>query len=190
MRPSPKTSILAPTRCGVDPVVETIVTSAASSPRSSASATAENTSWFIGYRDYRADAAVHAAGFSVLSSCLRSVLGSSVLGSRCSVHRFAVQGSPECAAGPGNSERPNPEPGGQSLFHRSAMQVTLADRLGPDAERLAERPGARRGRELAAQRVDIREADPVRHLELDARPPRQRPAHELRPDGQRRLRAG
>ena len=29
MRPSAKTSILAPTRCGVDPVVETIVTSAA-----------------------------------------------------------------------------------------------------------------------------------------------------------------
>ena len=33
MRPSPKTSILAPTRCGVEPVVETIVTSAAASPR-------------------------------------------------------------------------------------------------------------------------------------------------------------
>ena len=32
MRPSPKTSILAPTRCGVEPVVETMVTSAAGSP--------------------------------------------------------------------------------------------------------------------------------------------------------------
>src|SRR4029079_1065830 len=47
MRPSPKTSILAPTRCGVEPVVDTIVTSAAGSPRSSASATAAKTSWFI-----------------------------------------------------------------------------------------------------------------------------------------------
>src|SRR4051794_7814104 len=46
-RPSPKTSIFAPTRCGVDPVVETMVTSAAGSPRSSASATAANTSRFI-----------------------------------------------------------------------------------------------------------------------------------------------
>src|ERR1051325_9801654 len=51
MRPSPNTSIFAPTRCGVDPVVDTIVTSAADSPRSSASATAANTSWFI-WRDY------------------------------------------------------------------------------------------------------------------------------------------
>jgi hypothetical protein len=32
MRPSPKTSIFAPTRCGVEPVVATIVTSAAGSP--------------------------------------------------------------------------------------------------------------------------------------------------------------
>src|SRR5262245_18491478 len=46
-RPSPNTSILAPTRCGVEPVVETMVTSAAGSPRSSASATAAKTSWFI-----------------------------------------------------------------------------------------------------------------------------------------------
>src|SRR5262249_46289762 len=38
--------IFAPTRCGVEPVVETIVTSAAASPRSSASATAAKTSWF------------------------------------------------------------------------------------------------------------------------------------------------
>ena len=47
MRPSAKTSIFAPTRCGVEPVVDTIVTSAAGSPRSSASATAAKTSWFI-----------------------------------------------------------------------------------------------------------------------------------------------
>src|SRR4051812_40163777 len=47
MRPSPKTSIFAPTRCAVDPVVATIVTSAAGSPRSSASATAAKTSRFI-----------------------------------------------------------------------------------------------------------------------------------------------
>src|SRR6185295_20250353 len=46
MRPSPKTSIFAPTRCGVEPCVATIVTSAAGSPRSSASATAANTSRF------------------------------------------------------------------------------------------------------------------------------------------------
>ena len=46
-RPSANTSILAPMRCGVEPVVATIVTSAAGSPRSSASATAANTSWFI-----------------------------------------------------------------------------------------------------------------------------------------------
>src|SRR5215471_14037844 len=46
-RPSPNTSILAPTRCGVEPVVDTMVTSAAGSPRSSASATAAKTSWFI-----------------------------------------------------------------------------------------------------------------------------------------------
>jgi hypothetical protein len=47
IRPSPKTSIFAPTRCGVDPVVATIVTSAAGSPRSSASATAAKTSRFM-----------------------------------------------------------------------------------------------------------------------------------------------
>src|SRR5437667_10540575 len=47
MRPSAKTSIFAPIRCGVDPVVDTIVTSAAGSPRSSASVTAANTSRFI-----------------------------------------------------------------------------------------------------------------------------------------------
>src|SRR5215831_1892520 len=46
IRPSPKTSILAPTRCGVEPRAEMIVTSAAGSPRSSASATAAKTSWF------------------------------------------------------------------------------------------------------------------------------------------------
>src|SRR6186713_674072 len=46
MRPSAKTSIFAPTRCGVEPVVETMVTSAAGSPRSSASETAANTSRF------------------------------------------------------------------------------------------------------------------------------------------------
>src|SRR5688572_27418555 len=47
MRPSPKTSILAPTRCGVEPFDDTIVTSAASSPRESASPSAAKTSWFI-----------------------------------------------------------------------------------------------------------------------------------------------
>src|SRR5438067_7672444 len=47
IRPSEYTSILAPTRCGVDPVVDTIVTSAAGSPRSSAAATAAKTSRFI-----------------------------------------------------------------------------------------------------------------------------------------------
>src|SRR3954463_15087031 len=47
MRPSPNTSILAPTRCGVEPVVATMVTSAAGSPRSSAAATAAKTSRFI-----------------------------------------------------------------------------------------------------------------------------------------------
>src|SRR3954468_11937213 len=52
MRPSLKTSIFAPTRCGVEPVVDTIVTSAAASPRSSAAATAAKTSWFIG-ENYR-----------------------------------------------------------------------------------------------------------------------------------------
>src|SRR5437867_7464115 len=46
IRPSAKTSILAPTRCGVEPVVETIVTSAAGSPRSRAAATAAKTSRF------------------------------------------------------------------------------------------------------------------------------------------------
>src|SRR6185312_15502434 len=55
MRPSAKTSILAPTRWGVDPVVDTIVTSAAGSPRSSASATAAKTSRFISV-DYMRDA--------------------------------------------------------------------------------------------------------------------------------------
>src|SRR4051794_17494364 len=67
MRPSPKTSIFAPTRWGVEPTVETIVTSAAASPRSSAAATAAKTSWFID-RDYsdtlgfsRASVSVHIA---------------------------------------------------------------------------------------------------------------------------------
>src|SRR4051812_1782316 len=46
VRPSPNTSIFAPTRWGVEPVVETIVTSAAGSPRSSAAATAAKTSRF------------------------------------------------------------------------------------------------------------------------------------------------
>src|SRR5438309_9332415 len=52
IRPSEYTSILAPTRCGVEPVVETIVTSAAGSPRSSAADTAAKTSRFI-CGDYR-----------------------------------------------------------------------------------------------------------------------------------------
>src|SRR6187200_119715 len=52
MRPSAKTSIFAPTRCGVEPVVEMMVTSAAGSPRSSASATAANTSRFTLCRLY------------------------------------------------------------------------------------------------------------------------------------------
>src|SRR6185436_7333318 len=53
MRPSANTSIFAPTRCGVDPVVETMVTRAAGSPRSSAAATAAKTSRFI-FRKYSA----------------------------------------------------------------------------------------------------------------------------------------
>jgi hypothetical protein len=47
VRPSRNTSILAPTRCGVEPVVDTIVTRAAGSPRSRASATAAKTSRFM-----------------------------------------------------------------------------------------------------------------------------------------------
>jgi hypothetical protein len=47
VRPSAKTSIFAPTRCGVEPVEEVIVTSATSSPRWSASDSAANTSWFM-----------------------------------------------------------------------------------------------------------------------------------------------
>src|SRR5437763_16146676 len=46
VRPSLYTSIFAPTRCGVEPVVDTIVTSAAGSPFSRASETAAKTSWF------------------------------------------------------------------------------------------------------------------------------------------------
>src|SRR6476469_8844729 len=42
-------------RCGVEPVVDTIVTSAAGSPRSSASVTAAKTSWFT-------DAIIRAGG--------------------------------------------------------------------------------------------------------------------------------
>src|SRR5215471_2599840 len=48
IRPSGKTSILAPVRCGVEPLARTIVTSAAGSPRSSADAAAGRTSSFIG----------------------------------------------------------------------------------------------------------------------------------------------
>src|SRR5205814_7467033 len=44
VRPSANTSILAPTRWGVEPCADTIVTSAASSPRSSASVSAVKTS--------------------------------------------------------------------------------------------------------------------------------------------------
>src|SRR5689334_2355367 len=51
VRPSLYTSIFAPTRCGVDPVVDTIVTSAAGSPFAIASDTAAKTSLFIS-RDY------------------------------------------------------------------------------------------------------------------------------------------
>src|SRR5215467_13029788 len=59
IRPSPKTSILAPTRWGVEPRADTIVTSAAGSPRSSASATAAKTSWFT-HRIIRAQQAGRA----------------------------------------------------------------------------------------------------------------------------------
>ena len=45
VRPSGNTSIFAPTRCGVEPLADTIVTSAASSPRSSAFVSASKTSW-------------------------------------------------------------------------------------------------------------------------------------------------
>src|ERR1041384_997325 len=47
MRPSGYTSILAPTRCGVDPCAATMVTSATSSPRSSALTSSVRTSWLI-----------------------------------------------------------------------------------------------------------------------------------------------
>src|SRR5215217_3252215 len=47
MRPSAKTSILAPARCGVDPLERTIVTSAAGSPRSRAAAAAGRTCSFM-----------------------------------------------------------------------------------------------------------------------------------------------
>src|SRR5437867_3351730 len=47
MRPSGYTSILAPTRCGVDPCAATMVTSATSSPRSSALTSSLRTSWLI-----------------------------------------------------------------------------------------------------------------------------------------------
>src|SRR5947209_16258931 len=67
IRPSEYTSILAPTRCGVDPVVETIVTSAAGSPRSSASATAAKTSWFT-WELYGPLVLVHVAGDHRLGS--------------------------------------------------------------------------------------------------------------------------
>src|SRR5436190_24032272 len=50
MRPSAKTSILAPTRCGVEPLARTMVTSALGSPRSRAAAAAGRTSSFIGGR--------------------------------------------------------------------------------------------------------------------------------------------
>src|SRR5262245_18741344 len=135
MRPSPKTSIFAPTRCGVEPVVDTMVTSAASSPRSSASATAANTSWFILERLY---------------------------GGR-SPEAFALQ--------------------------RSAVQIAGGGRLGPDEEGFVERLRAERRGELAGQRIDADERDPLRHLERNAGTAGQRRLHVLRPDGQRRLRA-
>src|SRR5260221_14643980 len=48
IRPSANTSIFAPTRCGVEPVARTMVTSALGSPRSSAAAAAGRTASFIG----------------------------------------------------------------------------------------------------------------------------------------------
>src|SRR5688572_31148052 len=48
VRPSAKTSIFAPTRCGVEPLARTIVTSALGSPRSSAAAAAGRTASFTG----------------------------------------------------------------------------------------------------------------------------------------------
>src|SRR6266566_7264486 len=48
IRPSGYTSILAPTRCGVEPCAATMVTSATSSPRSSAFTSSVRTSWLIG----------------------------------------------------------------------------------------------------------------------------------------------
>src|SRR5688572_3292065 len=72
VRPSGNTSILAPTRCGVDPFAETIVTSAASSPRSSACVRASNTSWDM-WGDYNAG----GSKFCVLGAgCWFKVLGS------------------------------------------------------------------------------------------------------------------
>jgi hypothetical protein len=46
VRPSANTSIFAPARCGVEPLARTTVTSAAASPRASASAAAARTSSF------------------------------------------------------------------------------------------------------------------------------------------------
>src|SRR5881396_3001848 len=65
IRPSPKTSIFAPTRCGVEPVVDTIVTSAACSPRSSASATAAKTSRFMSLVKF-----AHFGRFRTRQKCL------------------------------------------------------------------------------------------------------------------------
>src|SRR6202140_161204 len=125
IRPSPNTSILAPTRCGVDPCVATIVTSAAGSPRSSASATAAKTSWFMP----------------------------------------------------------------SELYESKAVEPAPRDGFGPGPERLVEHTRASGGGELAGVRVDVREAHLVGDLEPDARVSGQRTHHELRPDGQRRLRA-
>src|SRR5688572_24169687 len=84
-RPSAKTSIFAPTRWGVDPRVETIVTRAAASPRSSASATAAKTSRFTG-RLYGAGGA-GGAGRAVVALVGSELMEGAVLRGLCALDK-------------------------------------------------------------------------------------------------------
>src|SRR5262245_28256069 len=70
------------------------------------------------------------------------------------------------------------------------MEVALPDGFGADAEGLAECPGTRRGGELAARWADVREADPLGHVEGRAVAAGEGARHELCPDGEGRLRTG
>src|SRR4051812_19780347 len=100
IRPSGYTSILAPTRCGVDPCAATMVTSATSSPRSSALTSSLRTSWLI-HLSYRTGRRKPATAFlEIIRSPVEDVFGAArdpVLHDRTE-HEDVARRNPVCQA--------------------------------------------------------------------------------------------